>query len=220
MRLRCPLCVAGFTNWGYILLTAYFVSIVAYSLKYPADTDAVPPPAGWQQALWLHFEVAGMSALFIDVVLWGILWPAAGFSSFFFQPIMVNVHFINLVMVGIEMSLNRIPVCKHHYFAVVGYTALYGLFATFEHVLLYNEARPWPYFFMDVEHLSYSVILWYLCLLAIQAVFWLLLFKIDQFKSSRTGGASVNETLMSPSVVVAETDSTYEPPMTDKAEPL
>ena len=193
-----------------------------YSLKYPATTDAPPAPAGWQQALWLHFEVAGMSALFIDVVLWGILWPAASFSSFFFTPLMVNVHFINLVMVGIEMSLNRIPVCKQHYFAVIAYTALYGLFATFEHVVLYDRARDWPYFFMDVEHLSYSVVLWYCCLLAIQAMFWLLLFKIDELKGKVTGRAgAANETLMPPGEApAAGSDSAYAPPVMEAVEPL
>eukprot|EP01043_Picozoa_sp_COSAG02_P093359 COSAG02_NODE_29881_length_561_cov_0.783550_1_plen_51_part_01 len=50
---------------------------------------------------------------------------------------------------------------------------------------------------MDVEHLSYSVILWYCCLLAIQALFWLLLFKIDQLKRKHIEGASVTETLVS-----------------------
>jgi uncharacterized membrane protein len=118
---------AGFTNWGYILLTLYFASIVAYSLKYPATQEAAPAPAGWQQALWLHFEVAGMSAIFIDVVVWGILWPESGFWSGFFQVQMINVHFVNMVMVFIEMSMNRIPVCKQHYFAVIAYTALYLL---------------------------------------------------------------------------------------------
>ena len=134
---------------------------------------------------------------------------------------MVNVHFINLVMVGIEMSLNRIPVCKQHYFAVVAYTALYGLFATFEHVVLYDRARAWPYFFMDVEHLSYSVVLWYCCLLAIQAIFWVMLFKIDELKRKHIGRAGANENLVTPGeVAAAGSDNAYAPPVMDTTEPL
>ena len=223
-----------FTNWGFILLTVYFGQAVAYTLRGPPpESSAAQPQTAWQTAIWLNFEIAGMSAIFIDVVLWGILWPSSGFDAIFFHPMMLIVHGANFFIVAIEMALNRIPVNKSHYFAVVGYTAIYGLFATFEHLVLY-DGRRWPYaapllaplfpdllcavldenislgslkmprfavpceprfsefrwhgrryFFMDVEHLGWSVMLWYCVLLLIQAAFWYLLVRIDGIKVRR-----------------------------------
>ena len=133
-----------FTNWGFILLTVYFGQAVAYTLRGPPpESSAAQPQTAWQTAIWLNFEIAGMSAIFIDVVLWGILWPSSGFDAIFFHPMMLIVHGANFFIVAIEMALNRIPVHKDHYFAVVGYTAVYGLFATFEHLVLY-DGRRWP----------------------------------------------------------------------------
>ena len=133
-----------FTNWGFILLTLYFGQAVAYTLRGPPpESSAAQPQTAWQTAIWLNFEIAGMSAIFIDVVLWGILWPSSGFDAMFFHPMMLIVHGANFFIVALEMALNRIPVHKDHYFAVVGYTAIYGLFATFEHLVLY-DGRRWP----------------------------------------------------------------------------
>jgi hypothetical protein len=104
-----------FTNWGYFLLNFYFLSVVVYSLlRYgEVDIDDLPSSA-WQQVLWLHFEVAGMVAIFIDVVLWGVLWPQSGFDSFLFQPMMLDVHGANLVCVLVELYLNKLNVERSH----------------------------------------------------------------------------------------------------------
>ena len=143
-----------FTNWGFLLLTLYFASIVVYSLRPPPVAAEGARPPRWQQLLWLHFEVAGMSAIFIDAVLWGVLWPAAGFTGAFFAPMMLVVHAANALLVLAELALNRLPVNPRHYCAVVGYTACYGLWATLEHVVFYGGRRGWPYFFCDVETLG------------------------------------------------------------------
>jgi hypothetical protein len=55
--------------------------------------------------------------------------------------------------------------CRHADFAVVFYTALYGLWGTFAHVVIYGGQGRWPYFFMDINHLGLWCIMWYCVLL-------------------------------------------------------
>jgi hypothetical protein len=59
-------------------------------------------------------------------------------------------------------------------------------------------------------------------LLAIQAMFWLLLFKIDELKGKLTGRAgAANETLMPPGeALAAGSVSAYAPPVMEAVEPL
>ena len=53
-----------FTNWGFILLTLYFGQAVAYTLRGPPpESSAAQPQTAWQTAIWLNFEIAGMSAI-------------------------------------------------------------------------------------------------------------------------------------------------------------
>jgi hypothetical protein len=59
-----------FTNWGYLLLTAYFGSLVSYSLVTERANGAAQPASPstrWQRVLWFHFETAGI-ALDVEVI--------------------------------------------------------------------------------------------------------------------------------------------------------
>lgn len=130
---------------------------------------------------------------------------------------MLNVHGANAVFVAIELSLNKVPVTKSHYFAVVAYTALYGLWATFEHLVIYGTQRDWPYFFMDIDHLGGTVAIWYTCLLLIQGAFWMLLLKIDQSKRRYVERfiAAGNEELMADGGGAGGGEGVYEPPVVE-----
>jgi hypothetical protein len=74
--------------------------------------------------------------------------------------------------------------CRHADFAVVFYTALYGLWGTFAHVVIYGGQGRWPYFFMDINHLGLWCIMWYCVLLLIQVGFWWLFVKLGAAKSA------------------------------------
>jgi hypothetical protein len=87
-------------------------------------------------------------------------------------------------------------------------------------VVVYGGERDWPYFFMDVEHLGYLTVIFYFGLLAIQVLFWLLLYKIDQAKTKLIASRAAAKEGLMPGAAAESMNDNYAPPTMEMVEPL
>ena len=82
------------------------------------------------RAIWVIFEVNAVMVLFVDVVLWGLIFPAvasANVGSWFTFHSLCG-HVLNFVLVYIDFSLNLMSFEWAHFVFPLLWAALYILF--------------------------------------------------------------------------------------------
>lgn len=147
-----------FTNWNTKMIAFYFLLAFISSitgLLSPSATDETNNTSstnfrnnGYTKYLSLYmriflvvFEVAGGTSILVTVVAFGILDPSFTFWN-------VSIHFVTLLTLLIELSLNKVFVRFDHYPFNISWAIIYLIFIW---ILVYFNLQSWPYFFLKVN---------------------------------------------------------------------
>mmetsp|Transcript_12290 Transcript_12290/g.29201 ORF Transcript_12290/g.29201 Transcript_12290/m.29201 type:complete len:304 (+) Transcript_12290:158-1069(+) len=181
-----------YTQWNWILLTAYF----GLAARESWQLMKAPPANGGErkvgllgQATVVLFHVCTTMAMLVDVVTWTVLVPmlttynsdpkqGAHFYTVFHSFVSYNQHGVNLVFMLLDFALGAMPYFPH----MLGYVQLlsvsYGVWASAYFVL----SGTWLYPFLDTSK-PYA---WeaYLALFAAHWVFYLVLHLLSRTKEA------------------------------------
>jgi len=97
----------------------------------------------WMKFFWVLFELCFTNALFLDVVFWGLLFPAQQNWS---NPLTYFVHFVNLILIFVELLLNSITFIPAHYVFELTFVLCYTVVV----FSWYGVSHSWLYPFLDV----------------------------------------------------------------------
>lgn len=223
-----------FTVWSYILLAVYFWAAAvagwihrkrtgdqneeACSLESARSpfTFADPLPSPLARCCHLLFQTLVASALMLDVVLWGVLYPtdkSPGHETEL-NFVSYNMHALNLVFVVVDMVFNRHPVVMRDIAVAVLWPVIYSMFTVLRVVVspskrgcLTEHAKPacdtpappknygqvvWPYFFMDTSKPLAAA--WYLGLALFFAACYAGIAGISRLREARSVRAARGQT--------------------------
>jgi len=163
-----------FTQWNFSLMCFYFLLGSYFSLRRMVNPDE-EKLRGFvhvlAQIFWILFHMCFVLAFFIDLVVWGILFPwamiydkqqsSAGdqvdIAADLFTIISVSAHCINFFFIFIELVLNRLPFQTPFFLFLPMWASFYCIF---QWLYWYSGGR-WVYPFMNLE--KYTACIWYLC---------------------------------------------------------
>lgn len=144
-----------FTVWCWVLLSSYFALASACSVT--ALFLGRPVPDLLARAACVVYEVSFASAYIVTVVVTFLLIPAASKRNMpthtFFEPIPLLLHNGNVIFMGVETLLNRVPIFPAH----LPYGQLYGLAYLLFAWYWYTKIGAFYYFFLDYNR-PYAVV--------------------------------------------------------------
>jgi len=132
---------------------------------------------------WILFHMEIVCAFFIDIVVWGILFPWAMVYDHknhthtqrdnLINVVSISCHAINFVMMAIEFALNRVPFHFHHLSFIWLWACCYSLFQWiffFSGAVVEATHSPWVYPFMNL--CKKTAVVWYLFFFVLLGVFF------------------------------------------------
>jgi len=117
------------------------------------DDDEAENGGGWarrkrfyltwpMKMFWVLFELCFTNALFLDIVFWGLLFPAKPDWS---NPFSYFVHFTNLILVFVELLLNSLTFIPAHFLFELVFVLCYTVVV----FSWYGVSHSWLYPFLD-----------------------------------------------------------------------
>lgn len=183
-----------FTNWNTILISFYFLFAMICSINgliYDDPSNILvqqtardetnlinqtskiiwsPEISFFSRILLGLFSICGGSAILVTVIAFTILDPSFTFWN-------VSVHFVTLIALLVEMSLNKLIVRFDHYPFNITWAYLYLIFVW---VLVFMGVGDWPYFFLQTDSTSsYSS---YSGLVFVNLLFYSIWFGLSELK--------------------------------------
>jgi hypothetical protein len=158
----------AFTVWAWVVQAVYFAAVVllhlerfSYERRKQADGHGdkktqVAASSTYRTVLcrvsWVAFEVAFAMALLVSVVVTYVLIPGMKMKGIprdvFFQFFPLLFHNANIVFMGVEILLNKIPFSLWHFPFIVILGLLYVVFSWY----WVEVSGVFYYFFLDYSH--------------------------------------------------------------------
>lgn len=160
-----------FTIWNYTTLILVFFLLTLHSWF----GDRLPKLV--TNITWALFKVELANAVGLDLVFWILLYAPIG-GPVDFQ--MVNVHFINSVLLGVEFSLNSIELVFAHVIFVTMYGVVYCIFSW----ILYSDfgyLLPYPFMNVGVKAAPF----WYMAMVISFPLIFVALAAVSRCKHSQ-----------------------------------
>lgn len=189
-ELNDPMSTIFFTTWNVELLSLYFFLAIISSFigicndhkmqdhKNIRRGDLAHPINFWKRrvlklgwAVQILFEVSAASAFFVTVIAFGVLDPKFRFWN-------VSVHFVTSMSMVAELLLNNINVRWEHVLINLTWALMYLIFCW--PMVRLGALEKWPYFFLKTK--TTSVFIWYIILIAVNIIFYYLLWTLSYLK--------------------------------------
>jgi len=172
-----------FTQWNFTVLMIFFWIMTYFSLRKVLRKDETQRKINSAELAvgilaWAMYHMELVCALFIDIVVWGILFPwmtandnktgANNVQNDLITPISISCHAVNFVMMLIEFILNRLPFSR--YFCL--FSIMWGcLYAIFQWIYYYSPNGRWVYPFMNLQ--KGPAVVWYVGFIVLLVLFHL-----------------------------------------------
>ena len=139
-----------FTNWNTKLISLYFLlSTICSLIGLVEQQQPSCDRRGIRRSLkslflcTVHclFEICGGTAILVTVVAFGLLDPSFTFWN-------VSCHFVTLVTLLVEMTLNTMFVRLNHIALNVTWAFIY---ISFVWIVVYTGRHHWPYYFLETS---------------------------------------------------------------------
>lgn len=174
--------VRYYTWWNFCLLTTYFGCMSGFGFYVMKKPGCLTERLGVFGCFCLSsYQVCLTTVFLVDVVLWAVLYPAGtptdrlGLVKF---PSLIE-HGLNLVFMGVELSLNRLPVIGAHVCILTLWPCAWCIFQWVYHA----KGGEYLYFFMDTSKAIAP--LWYLGMLMGHWLFFGFVYYLSRCKFRR-----------------------------------
>jgi len=152
-----------FTMWCWSLLGGYMALASLCSMAAISDSSWLKVPHQLLELTPILFEVSFAMAYLVTIVVSFVLIPGqekAGLpTDVFFHPLALLAHNFNVLVMMIEVCLNRVPIQLRH----LPYVMLFGIAYILFSWLWFELTGVFYYFFLDYEHPN--AVLWLIGLL-------------------------------------------------------
>ncbi|EGD81350.1 hypothetical protein PTSG_11381, partial [Salpingoeca rosetta] len=180
-----------YTIWNFTLLVVFFFLALSQSIRAALRgylLSEVAHVSFFDRATFVLFQVCMTMAILVDVVLWTVLYPTAKNKSDescceqFINFFSIVVHGINLVLMLVELGLNRMVFVHAHATFIVYWLIAYGVF---EWAYVASTGDDPVYFFLDTSKKIAPA--WYAGMFALHVVFFYIAFGLTYLKRKCCG---------------------------------
>lgn len=181
-----------FTNWNYLLQTAWWGIVAAASAGALCTTAAEPPPVV-RRVLHVSLSVIVPAAFFVTICTFCVLLPHDAMRTPSLAHSDLNlgsyiVHAINLVCLLVECMCNRMLLHRAALPLLILWQLLFT-FTTWIRVAMEAVSNPdqqgrvkWPYFFMDLS--TWDAVGWYALLMVVSIACFAVVAWLSRLKAS------------------------------------
>mmetsp|Transcript_3368 Transcript_3368/g.4625 ORF Transcript_3368/g.4625 Transcript_3368/m.4625 type:complete len:280 (+) Transcript_3368:169-1008(+) len=136
-----------YSDVQFFFVAFYFLSTLILSVRFRYsigrqsryNSEETLSANHFELFLWVLFEMVAINAYFLDVVYWFLLHePPVGIYA-------IGAHILNVVLITVELFLNKLEVSIPHIIFTFLCGFLYVLFAWF----WYGVTGDWVYYFLD-----------------------------------------------------------------------
>eukprot|EP00039_Didymoeca_costata_P011309 m.158146 g.158146 ORF g.158146 m.158146 type:complete len:285 (+) comp15127_c1_seq2:110-964(+) len=164
-----------YTVWNYtILITTFF--LLTLESGFYLHNARLPKFIG--RAAWILFEIECANVILVDLVVWTVLYEAAGGGNAFVDFTSLNVHAANFFLMMAELGMNRITIVRSHMCFLFTLVTIYALITWIR--MNTGSLQEWPYFFMDTS--AKAAIAWYIGLFIVHVLFYMAVYGLYVLK--------------------------------------